>query len=117
VGPVLGGERTGVDAGDWFWGRLMLAVGGGAIPVLSAICGVPALLPVSLRLEPPPFLAGVALGVSPPYFSRSCCVELYFVATLSFSIVSSLCLFSSSRWRCVLEMRCSKNLLDAALIT
>lgn len=34
-------------------------------------------------------------GGVPPYFSNSCCVVLYLVAFLSFSIVASLCFWRS----------------------
>ena len=42
---------------------------------------------------------GFGLGAAPPYFSSSSCVELYFVAAFSLSIVlvrSACC--ASSRW-------------------
>lgn len=42
----------------------------------------------------------LGFGVAPPYFSSNSCVELYFVAALSFSIVFVLSACWSSR-RCV----------------
>jgi hypothetical protein len=95
----------------------MFAVGGGGRPVRATgpccccCCGV------GLRRKSDFCFSSLNLpasGVSPPYFSRSCCVELYFVAALSFSIVSSRSFCSVSRYRCVLAMRKSKYLLAAA---
>lgn len=41
-------------------------------------------------------LRGLA-GVTPPYFSSNCCVELYFVAALSLSMVAERCVVRWSR--------------------
>lgn len=62
--------------------RGILAVGGGPIPVL---CITFPGFPFSLVFRPLPGVEGV--GEAPPYFSSSCCVELYLVAVFSFSIV------------------------------
>ena len=77
----------GRDAGIFLPG--MFAVGGGTILVLPPL-GVPA-----LACFGDGFAFPFGLGV-PPYFLRSSCVELYFVAAFSFSIVIFLCLSSSS---------------------
>lgn len=79
----------------------MFAVGGGGSPVRCAGgCGLACLgfWDSALGLED-------CLGDSPPYFSSNCCVELYLVAILSFSIVSSRCFCRSSRPRWAFEMR------------
>ena len=77
----------GSDAGIFLPG--MLAVGGGTMLVLASF-GVLALLCFGV-----PFAFPFGLGV-PPYFFNSSCVELYFVAVLSFSIVPDLCFSNSS---------------------
>ena len=87
-----GVERWGVlgnDAGIVLPG--MFAVGGGTILVLPP-SGVVTLLCFAV-----PFALPFGLGV-PPYFFNSSCVELYFVAALSFSIVVLLCFSNSSSW-------------------
>ncbi|KAL4865911.1 hypothetical protein BDV12DRAFT_141123 [Aspergillus spectabilis] len=86
-----GGCSEGGSAG---WGRRMFAVGGGGRPVrwtgACCCCCVEGFrFPSALGFWSP--FERACLGESPAYFSRSCWVELYFVATLSFSIVSSRC--------------------------
>lgn len=76
----------GSDADIFLLG--MFAVGGGATFVLPPF-GVPPLLCFG---DPAAFPCG--FGVAPYFFSSSC-VELYFVAVLSFSMVLFRC-FSSS---------------------
>jgi len=78
--------------------RWILAVGGGANPVLGP-CGVLCLLspPSDFR-----FLSGRSedcscRGDPPPYLSSSCCVLSYFVADLSLLMAASRCLTSSLR--------------------
>lgn len=51
------------------------------------------------------FNFGFGAGVAPPYFSRSCWVELYFVAVLSLSIVLVRSSWYSSRRRVAVVMR------------
>lgn len=82
----------------------MLAVGGGAMPVLATLRGVGGLFwsPLGLRL-PAEGVAGV--GELPPYFSSNCCVELYLVASLSLVIAASRCLVRSLRWLCEFTRR------------
>lgn len=87
----------------------MLAVGGGGSPVRATCCCCFCEGVACLRLSGLPLGLGLVFGDSPPYFSSSCWVELYLVATLSFSMVWSRCLFSSSRWRWLREMRYSKR--------
>lgn len=48
---------------------------------------------------------GAGFGGAAPYFSNSCCVVLYLVAALSFSIAASRCLFRSFRYRWVFDIR------------
>lgn len=79
----------------------IFAVGGGGRPVrwVGVPCGVTFRLGCACPFE------GVDFGVAPLYLSRSCCVELYFVAILSFSIVASRCLFREARYAWVEEVR------------
>ncbi len=86
---VSNGVRCGVDGSNP--GPLlpgMFAVGGGANPVRPPLV-VFGLCWAGLELELDAFF-GDALDFgegTPPYFSNSCWVELYFVAALSLSIV------------------------------
>lgn len=82
----------------------MFAVGGGPMPVL---CGCTAAL--SPFLDVCLVVEAEALGLgedgAAPYFSKSCCVELYLVAALSFSIVFVRSVCCSSRRLFTLPMR------------
>lgn len=107
AGRLLGDEGAdgGTGIGALGEGRWIFAVGGGASPVRgTGCCGVSGWRVSGLGVSSSP-LEGDGLGDSPPYFSSSCCVELYRVAALSFSIVSSRCFCRSSRCCCVLPMR------------
>lgn len=79
------------DGGSWRPG--MFAVGGGGSPVRLTEEGWGFFVGVSCGF----FCWGDFVGVEPPYLSSSCWVELYFVASLSFVIASSRCLFKPFR--------------------
>ena len=79
------------EGGSWRPG--MFAVGGGGSPVL--LTGADCCFFVGVDCCKFDFCCGDFVGVEPPYLSSSCWVELYFVASLSFEMASSRCLF---RW-------------------
>ena len=101
------GVRCGVEGGntDAFLPGIF-AVGGGAKPVRPPLA-TGGLCWNGLGLVLEAFLGDVpGFGEGPPpYFSSSCCVELYFVAAFSLSIVASLCVCSSSKCICRLDIR------------
>lgn len=68
--------------------------------------GVPGLFVAFAGLRFCALPPGEGLGDDvPPYFSRSCWVELYFVAALSLSIVTSLSFCSSSSRPVTIDIR------------
>ena len=80
----------------------MLAVGGGGPRDVRPLFGRWGLFNGDIK-EPARARESMSLdflgleGVTPPYFSRRCWVELYFVAALSLSIVVLLCKTRASR--------------------
>lgn len=106
-GVMSNGARCGVEGATT--GRFlpgMLAVGGGAYPVRPPL-PMPGLCCAGFGLVLEAFLGDVPdFGEgAPPYFSNSCCVELYFVAAFNLSIVPSLSVCSSSKYVCRLDVR------------
>ena len=85
----------------------MFAVGGGIILTLFGWpFGVPGLFWIFAGLRFWAVAEGDELaGDVPPYFSRSCWVELYFVAAFSLSIVMSRSFCSSSSRVVTAKMR------------
>lgn len=97
--PTSGAKRCGVFGNDACLTRFgMFAVGGGATLVRPDF-GVPTSACFGLW-------AVFALGEGvPPYFLSSSCVELYFVAVFSFSMVVVLCFSRPSDCFCSFDMR------------
>jgi hypothetical protein len=86
----------------------ILAVGGGAIPVLCGV-GRPE-VGSAFRFDPCcGCLEGVLIGGAPPYFCSSSCVLSYFVAFFKSAIFASLCFCRRSRCDCCRLTRQSKK--------
>lgn len=107
AGVMSSGVRWGVEGATTGAFRPgIFAVGGGAYPVRPAIA-VAGPGWAGFALEPEAVLCdGLDRGEGPPpYFSNSCCVELYFVAAFNLSMVPSLCICNSSKCFCKLDVR------------
>lgn len=100
------GAGAGCGVEGWEPGRWIFAVAGGGMLVRAGLRVVWCCW--ACLKDPGPvegFSFGFGAGVAPPYFSRSCWVELYFVAVLSLSIVLVRSSWYSSRRRVAVEMR------------
>ena len=103
-GGLKGADLSGVPvAEDGPLSPGMFAVGGGTIPVNFPLAVAPVVsFEGGLRV---PSALGFDLVGPPPYFSSSCRVVLYLVASLSFATVASRCFCKALRRSCELDIR------------